>query len=52
MTLDEALKKCSDSWGEGLSLTFSYRNGEIDDLWQMLTELKRLESEEENADSN
>ena len=43
MTLDEALEKCSDCWGEGLPLTFSYRNGEIDDLWQMLSELKRFE---------
>ena len=51
MTLDEALEKCSDCWGEGLPLTFSYSNGEIDDLWQMLSELKRLESER-NADNN
>ena len=35
-----------------LSLEYRNENGEIDDLWQMLTELKRLESEEENADSN
>ena len=47
MTLDEALKKCSDSWSEGLPLTFNYQNGEIDDLWQMLSELKRLETDKE-----
>ena len=46
MTLNEALEKCSDRWGEGLPLTFSYQNCEIDDLWQMLTELKRLEKEQ------
>ena len=46
MTLNEALEKCSDRWGEGLPLTFSYQNGEIDDLWQMLTKLKRLEKEQ------